>query len=54
MLTAESLTQHEEILRADRDDEGQAQAEAGEHGGDHAPTLRIRRHAVQLMILQHH
>ena len=54
VLAAEALAQHEEVLRADRDDEREAEAEAGEQGGEHASTLRCATTSVQLMILQMH
>ena len=51
-----SLPQHEEVLRADRDDEREAEAEAGESGRErHA--FDARRHpsrSIQLKILQRH
>ena len=54
VLAAQALAQHEQVLRADRDDEREAEAEAGEQGSEHASTLGGADHAVQLMILQVH
>ena len=54
VLAAQALAQHEEVLRADRDDQREAEAEAGEERGEHASTLRATATSVQLMILQLH
>ena len=43
MLLPQPLPQHEEVLRADGDDEGEAEAESGEEGDEHPCTLRVRR-----------
>jgi hypothetical protein len=38
VLAAEALPEHERVLGADRDDQGEAEAEAGEGGEEvHAP-----------------
>ncbi len=36
VLSAHPLTQHEEVLRPDRDDQGEAEADTGEEGREHA------------------
>ena len=43
VLAADALAQHEEVLRADRDDEREAEAESGEQGSEHTSTLGARR-----------
>ncbi|MEK8227917.1 hypothetical protein NKG05_20190 [Oerskovia sp. M15] len=53
MLAPQTLAQHERILRADRDDEGQAGAEAGEEWREEVTpsTVGVGRRTVQRMIL---
>ena len=54
VLAPETLAQHEKVLRADRDDEREAEAEAREDGGEHTSTLGRAAASVQLTILQVH
>jgi hypothetical protein len=43
VLAAHSLAEHEGILRADGDDQAEAQQEAGNEGGQHGGPFRWRR-----------
>ena len=42
VLAADALPEHEDVLRADGDDEREAEGEAGEQGGDTPSTLEAR------------
>jgi len=50
VLAPHALAKHERVLRADGDDEGQAEAEAGEDG-EHATTLGSQADEVHLLFL---
>jgi hypothetical protein len=53
VLATQPLPQDEGVLRADRDDEGEAGTEAGEEAG-HAATLGRKHLQDQRRILQVH
>jgi hypothetical protein len=56
VLAAQALAEHEGVLRTDRHDEGQAQAETG-HGGEqsgrHGPRMRPAGPEAQRDVLLH-
>ena len=57
MLTGQPLPEHERVLRADRDDEREAEAQAAqgdEEGASHAGIVGLAALAVQFMFLQLH
>ena len=55
VLAADALAQHERVLGADRDDQREAEAEAGEGGEQvHAHTIARDAPKLQLQILQDH
>ena len=55
MLPADALAQHERVLRTDRNDQGEAEAKAGQgygkvdRGYQHRHTLRRANCAIQLI-----
>lgn len=51
VLPADPLPQHEGVLRAYRDDQREAQAEAGERGGEHNTDARNLADPAPLMLL---
>jgi hypothetical protein len=58
MLAPQALPQHEGVLRADGDDQAQAQGESGGEGGEekavHPPIIGAAAESVQLTYLQLH